>query len=217
MLSNTTKENEMDFQEGKVVELNQEIPLSPHLVGLRVKMVRKTSTGRFTVETIEARQPYALGERLHVTPDQVRECEKRPIELERDYRGACDYATRWLNQLVEDGKKARQEMVRKLSSDDFEALTREVSWGHGVKEDIMMGLAQHTLELAQQDGILSALLFVKKHCEVQLLNVQHRGQSSNTYSNAVDATRNECLREFSQRCADRAAWISDARAEMEVL
>jgi hypothetical protein len=203
----------MEFVEGKIVEIS-----GSGINSMRVKMIRKSrKTSNITVEATENHPPYVQGERLHVQAWELREVTKRPAELARDYEGAVASARRRLEFLVEQGEKARAEIVAKITRGGFEALTYEVAWGHGVKEDITMGLAVQVLDNVETFGMVDALVRAQQYCEQSLLTNRHTGQSSNDFSNAVDATRRECLTRFANLCGDAIAWINDARAEMEVL
>lgn len=203
----------MEFQEGKIVEV-----IGSGINRMRVKMIRQSrKTSNITVEAVEGHPPYVQGERLHVQAYELREVTKRPVELERDYQGALASARRRLEFLVEEGAKARAEIVAKITRGGFEALTYEMGWGHGVKEDITMGLAAQVLDNAEDLGMVASLTRMQQHCEQSLLTNRHTSTSSNPFSNAVDATRRECLGRFANLCSDAITWINDARAEMEVL
>lgn len=210
------KEKTMEFVEGKVVELDG--MEGQYLAGARVRMIRRSrKTSNITVEMVEKFEAYEAGERLHVQLYQLRECVKRPAELARNYVGAIEHTERRLQVMIEEGKASRLAIAEKITRDSFESLAYEFSWGHGVREDILMGLAAEVLDIASRGSMLDALLWMKHNCEAKLLRNSHSGQSSSEYRNAVDATRNKCLAEFSQFCKDRAEWIAEARAEMEVL
>jgi len=217
MLSNTTKENEMDFQEGKVVELNQEIPLSPHLVGLRVKMIRKTSTGRFTVETMEARGDYVLGERLHAMPYQLRERQERPEELQAAYADQKAEAIDEMQRMVRRGQQAREKVAKAILDGSNEALVNEMKWGNGVREDLLGTKAGWALSCVEEHGIEKVLEYLNEESTRSLMNNQFRANSTSLFSNAIEQERAVVAREIVEWTSATLRRLRRARAQMEVL
>lgn len=199
----------MEIRTGHIYEVDS---------GLRVEVIRRTGSGRWTVRADETAFGQAEGDRFQVREESLRPRQHRPYELEQLYQEEQQYVRYQLDELIKRGEKARADTSERIQNEkNFEPLAREFNWGHGVEEDIKAYLAKTLLELIDVHGMERALSYVIDHHTQQLTYNLLSGGSSNGFHNAVESVRREMTSRFLRDCQFWLRRVSEARAKLEVL
>ncbi len=136
---------------------------------------------------------------------------------EQKYTDGVLRLRRYLDDLVQVGVDTRAQVVAKINAAG--SLAYEVSWGHGVKEDLAAQTAQQVinsmLEVNSPDELLTFLVRTVDYLRNAAGSLSFG--SSSAFSNAVAIEKQSVLRSIAERLSMHREFLAEYRAEMEVL